>query len=176
MAVEGVLCEHTDRGPFFSRPDPDGIFLYHGLSQFFSVILSSTWTKEAEVKHWLTTNGVTLSASNLSRVLVKDRPGTNVQVRERHLLAIRSAGSHVSWVVDDDPAVGAMSMRYGVRPLICPRPTYENYSLRPDAEETAATWASVEAEAELQRSLRGRDLPARNDQTEDIAWEERGWG
>jgi hypothetical protein len=176
MAVEGVLCDDTDRGPFFSRPDSDGIFLYHGLSQFFSVVLSSTWTDENQVKSWLTINGITLGGANVSRVLVKDRPGTVVKVRERHLLAIRSAGTHVSWVVDDNPEVGAMALRYGVRPLICPRPTYENYSLRPDAEEHMATWAQVEAEAELQKSLRGKDLPARNDQIEDIDWTERGWG
>ena len=176
LGLEGVLCDDfADKGPFASHPDPDGILLYHGLSTLFSVVMSSTWPNLDEVKHWLVINGVTLEASKLSSVLCKDRSGSLVQVRERHLLALRGAGSHVSFLIDSVPEVGAMAMKYGVRPLICPRPIYTSFSMRPDAEDNKATWASVEAEQELQKSLQGRDLPSRNTDEEDSSWADRGW-
>ncbi len=175
MSVEGVLSDNMERGPLFSRQDPDGVFLYHALAAYFIVVLSSTWTNEQEVKHWLVSGGVTLEASNVSRMMVKDRPGTAVQVRERHLLNLKGVAGKVSYLIDSMPEVGAMALRHGVRPLISPTPIYSQTSLRPDAGARTASWAEVEAERQLQLSLTAQDLPAANNEVDDVSWDDRGW-
>jgi hypothetical protein len=148
VSLDGVLRKPLDA----EAQDYGGRLLFHGLRQFFRVVILGSEDTERD-EHFLMINGMG-GYVKIEPVQPGDGEGVGEQQRKQ-IQRLRAEGFHFEFVVIPDPDLAMDLLSGGVPVLLYVHPTYSEREHRHDAGGIRP-WNELATEVESQLTARAR--------------------